>query len=161
MARKISIYLDTSVISHLEQEDAPEKMHDTRVLWNQFISHPEKYDIVISDVTLREVSDAPEPKRTQFLEHLAEINYTNVEITSEIVDLANKIIELHILSPKSFDDCQHIAAAVTHECDYIASWNFKHIVNIRTINGVRAITSLEGYKEIDIVSPPFLIDEGD
>ncbi len=27
------------------------------------------------------------------------------------------------------------------------SWNFKHIVNIKTIRGVRAITNLEGYKE--------------
>ncbi len=31
--RKLKVYLDTSVISHLLQEDAPGKMADTRQLW--------------------------------------------------------------------------------------------------------------------------------
>ena len=38
-------------------------------------------------------------------------------------------------------------------CDCIISWNFKHIVNIKTIRGVRAITNLEGYKGIDVINP--------
>ena len=33
MGRKLKVYLDTSVISHLIQEDVPEKMADTRKLW--------------------------------------------------------------------------------------------------------------------------------
>lgn len=33
---KLKIYLDTSVISHLQQEDVPEKMQETRELWEQF-----------------------------------------------------------------------------------------------------------------------------
>ena len=31
--KKQKIYLDTSVISYLHQEDAPEKMRDTLKLW--------------------------------------------------------------------------------------------------------------------------------
>lgn len=31
--RKLKIYLDTSVISYLEQEDVPEKMDQTKRLW--------------------------------------------------------------------------------------------------------------------------------
>lgn len=31
--RKLKVYLDTSVISHLMQEDVPEKMADTKQLW--------------------------------------------------------------------------------------------------------------------------------
>ena len=31
--RKIRIYLDTSFISYLEQDDAPEKMEETNKLW--------------------------------------------------------------------------------------------------------------------------------
>lgn len=34
MGRKLKVYLDTSVISHLLQEDVPEKMEHTRKLWN-------------------------------------------------------------------------------------------------------------------------------
>jgi hypothetical protein len=40
----------------------------------------------------------------------------------------------------------------------IISWNFKHIVNVKTIRGVRAITNLEGYKQIEILSPSALLE---
>lgn len=33
---KLKVYLDTSVISHLLQDDVPEKMADTRQLWKMF-----------------------------------------------------------------------------------------------------------------------------
>ena len=47
---KLKIYLDTSVISHLLQEDVPEKMADTRQLWEMFCSN--RYDVYLSTVTL-------------------------------------------------------------------------------------------------------------
>ena len=34
---KIKIYLDTSVISHLDAEDTPEKMQDTVDFWQELI----------------------------------------------------------------------------------------------------------------------------
>jgi len=33
MTNKVKIYLDTSVISHLQATDTPEKMADTLLLW--------------------------------------------------------------------------------------------------------------------------------
>ena len=38
-------------------------------------------------------------------------------------------------------------------------WNFRHLVNIQTINGIRAITNLQGYSPIDIVSPEMMFQE--
>lgn len=35
--------------------------------------------------------------------------------------------------------------------------NRKYIVNIKTIKGVRAITHLESYKDIDIMNPSVLL----
>ena len=53
--RKLKVYLDTSVISHLFQEDVPEKMEDTRQLWEMFKNG--KYDVYLSTVTLREIQN--------------------------------------------------------------------------------------------------------
>ncbi len=36
MERKLKVYLDTSVISYLQHEDAPERMKDTLALWQHF-----------------------------------------------------------------------------------------------------------------------------
>lgn len=72
--------------------------------------------------------------------------------------MANKIIDMGILTQKSFDDCQHIGAAVINECDCIISWNFKYIVNAKIIREVRAIINLEGYKMIEIWNPSVLLE---
>ena len=138
------------------QEDVPEKMADTRRLWEMFKDG--KYDVYLSTVTLREIEKCSEPKKTQFIDWLNEIQFTTLDITEDVTILANKIIEMGILTRKSFDDCQHIGAAIVNECDCIISWNFKHIVNIKTIHGIRAITNLEGYKNIDILSPTVLLE---
>ncbi len=154
--RKLKVYLDTSVISHLLQEDAPEKMADTRRLWEMFKDG--KYDVYLSTVTLREIEKCAEPKKTRLIDCLNEIPFTTLDITEDITAVAGKIIDMEILTQKSFDDCQHIGAAVINECDCIISWNFKHIVNVKTIRGVRAITNLEGYKMIEIWNPSVLLE---
>lgn len=59
--RKLKVYLDTSVISHLEQKDVPEKMEQTQKLWKIFQSG--KYDVVISDLVLAEINECKEPKK--------------------------------------------------------------------------------------------------
>ena len=153
---KLKVYLDTSVISHLFQEDVPEKMTDTRQLWEMF--RKEKYDVYLSTVTLEEIEDCPEPKRSQLLDCLEQINYTLVRINSNVAEIAEQIIEMGILTKKSYDDCQHIGAAIIGECDCIISWNFKHIVNIKTIRGIRAITNLKGHKPIEILNPSVLLE---
>ena len=153
---RLKVYLDTSVISHLMQEDVPEKMADTLKLWDMFKA--KKYDVYLSTVTLQEISDCPEPKRGVMLDYLEEIEYTPIEITDDMSDVAQQLIDMGILTQKSYDDCQHIAAAVIYGCDCIISWNFKHIVNIKTIRGVRAITNLKGYKPIEILNPSVLLE---
>lgn len=157
--KKLKIYLDTSVISHLEQNDVPEKMEQTKKLWE--ILQTEKYEVVISDLVLVEINECKEPKRSILKEYLAQINYNRVEITQETEEIANEIINEKILNKKSFDDCLHIASAILSDCNIIVSWNFKHMVNVDTINGVRKITFAKRYNNIDIYAPYVLLNEKD
>lgn len=156
MNEKLKIYLDTSVISYLTQDDAPEKMSSTVKLWELFKT--KKYEVYLSTVTLQEIDDCPEPKRSVLYQRLGEIEYTIIDAKKMISNIARQLVDMKILPPKSYDDCQHIAAAVESGCDCIISWNFKHIVNIKTIRGVRAITNLKGYKPIEILNPSVLLE---
>ena len=153
--RKLKIYLDTSVISHLHQPDAPDKMNDTLALWEEIKAG--EYQAVISEVTVRELMQCDEPKLTIMTDYLTEANLEVLAVNSEIDELAYEIIRRGILTPKSLDDCTHIAAAILNNCDIIVSWNFKHLVNIKTINGIRAITVSNNYKSIDIYTPSVLL----
>ena len=157
---KTKIYLDTSVISYLKQDDSPERTASTLQLWEELKTRTD-LEICLSDITLAEISECHEPKRSFMRNKLKEINYTILQSGLESEKLADEIIRLGILSEKSRDDCYHIAIAVLEACNYIVSWNFKHLVNVKTINGIRAITNLKGYRPIDIITPEMLINGGD
>ena len=157
--RKLKVYLDTSVVSYLYQVDAPEKMQNTLDLWELFRN--KTYEVYISDIVIREISGCNEEKLKILLDYLNQIDYNIIETTEDTVELAGKFIDFGILKQKSFDDCQHIAAAILAGCDINISWNFKHIVNVKTIRGVKIITTLEGYKDLLIYPPSVLIESED
>lgn len=155
--KKLKIYLDTSVISLLDALDAPEKQNDTRKLWEDIKA--DIYDIVLSNVTLDELDKCVEPKQSVLYDYLSQIQYAHVTVDDEILQVAEKFIDFGILRQKSFDDCQHITAAIVTACDVIVSWNFKHIVNHKTIDGVKIISTLTGYRDLAIYTPTMLIQE--
>ncbi len=107
----------------------------------------------LSQVTLDELNKCPEPKRTQLYKSLARIKYTQLEMSEEATAIVNRLIDMGVLTKKSLADCQHIAIATVNDCDCIISWNFKHLVNIKTIQGVRYIAQFEGYKGLEIIDP--------
>jgi predicted nucleic acid-binding protein len=153
--KKLRIYLDTSVISHLDQQDAPALMAETHRLWDMVKAG--KYRAVISNVVVNEINRCKEDKRNTLFGYLAEINYSLVNIDAHGVEIASRFVALGVLKQKSFDDCQHIAAAIASGCDVIVSWNFKHIVNHKTMMGAKAVTALEGYDDLLIYTPSILI----
>ncbi|MDR0573454.1 MAG: hypothetical protein LBG96_05400 [Tannerella sp.] len=152
--KQLKIYLDTSVISYLDQQDAPERMAETHILWDKIKNG--EFKAVISDITLSEINDCTEAKKNILFEYLAQINYELIETTEDTLRVAGQFVYLGILQQRSFDDCQHIAAAIVSECDIIVSWNFKHIVNHKTMMGVKAITALEGFNDVLIYAPSIL-----
>lgn len=156
--KKLKIYLDTSVISHLQHEDAPDKTADTLRLWEEIKTG--KYAMVISDVTLDEIARCPEQKRITLENYLKDVNFDLIIADDTVRELAQKFVDNNILSKKSFDDCRHIASAIVNDCDIIVSWNFKHIVNYKTIKGVKIVSLMTGYDEIEIYSPNILIEGG-
>ena len=144
--KRLKVYLDTSVVSYLYQEDAPEKMQDTLSLWELFKQGI--YEVFVSDIVFREIDRCSEEKLNILLDYLDQIEYHEVETDSNTIELARRFIDFGILKKKSFDDCQHIAAAILAGCDVIISWNFKHLVSVKIVTGVKIITALEEYKDL-------------
>jgi predicted nucleic acid-binding protein len=157
--KKLRVYLDTSVISHLDQQDAPERMADTALIWEDFKSG--LYDIVISDLAMAEIDDCAEPKRSFMRRSIAEISYEEVVRNEETRRLSALYFERGGLPPKSKDDAMHIAIAAVYNCDIILSWNFRHIVNLRAITAVEAVNIQEGYRVLRIMAPSMLLEKGD
>ena len=99
---KIKIYLDTSVISYLDQQDAPERMKETQEIWELFKEG--KYEVYISDVVVYEINQCSREKRETLLDYLDQIEYNIIETDEGTVELAEKFIDFGFLKRKSYDD---------------------------------------------------------
>jgi hypothetical protein len=153
------LYLDTSIISHLDAPEAPDKMRDTAKLWEYFMDN--KYKVFLSSVTLDEINEFSEPKKTYMLNQIKTIKYTSLNENDQSKLLVKEYLKYGVLTERSIDDLRHVSLAVLSNCDYILSWNFKHLVNIRTTDKVQGINKLLGYSDIKIIPPTMLIEEDD
>ena len=73
--------------------------------------------------------------------------------SKQINPKTQKYIEEGALTLKSYNDALHIALATLNNADVLASWNFKHIVNLDRIKLYNSINLRLGYKIIEIRSP--------
>ena len=156
---KLKIYLDTSAIGYLDEISSPVEMNEMHELW-KLIKNGE-YSAIMSPIVIDELmANLNTTKRDLLLGYLTQIEYTMIEITDEVQKIAQSVILNGVLTDKNYNDCLHIACAITSRCDCLVSYNFKHLVNIQTIKGVRAISNLHGNGNIDIVSAITLIQKG-
>jgi len=141
------LYFDTSVFGGVFDEEFQEasKQLFERVINGHILC-------VYSEVTESELLKAPKRVR-DFFKSLPPENLEKVEITDEILTLATKYVEEKVVGQTSFDDCLHIAAATIYKVDILASWNFKHIVNIYRIRGYNSINIRLNYNNLEIRSP--------
>ncbi|MCP4989321.1 MAG: type II toxin-antitoxin system VapC family toxin [Colwellia sp.] len=89
---------------------------------------------------------------------LNEVQPYELAFDSESYELAYEYIKRGIIPSKYEDDAFHIAVASVNNLDAIISWNFKHIVKLKTKKEVFGTNLLMGYKEIDIYSPMEVIE---
>ena len=135
-------------------------MKETQEIWKILKSN--KYQVIISDLVFREIGECNDKKRKTLLSYLKEIDYEEYEVSIEVDELAKSIVDEGILTPKSLDDATHIAVAILSNANMILSWNFKHLVNYNTINGIRQICFKKHLnKIIDICSPYVLLENED
>ena len=153
--KKISLYLDTSVLNFYFAQDSPDEMQVTRELFVE-IKRGE-YEAFISATVLEEIAKAPEDKKRKLLNLVREYKLTILKINEETEGLASKYIKSRIIPKRFEEDAIHIAVAVVNNLDVIISWNFKHIVKLKTKLAVNGISRQEGYKEIEIYSPKEVI----
>ena len=155
--KKLKIYLDTSVISHLIADDVPDKMAITYDLWVQIKAG--RFRACLSEMVLQELSQCYENKRQYLLEKLADIEFDFFEISDEVRELASEYIKSGAFTEKHLEDALHVACASINMCNAVVSWNFKHIVKLTAMLLVNGVNRQEGYMDLEIVSPEVLVEE--
>jgi hypothetical protein len=147
--KTIKIYLDTSVISML---DDSLRGIITREFFDLAIQ--KGCEFVISEVVNMELDDIPEEGKgeaiSKFIEKLNCVSLPNSEVAN---NLALKYVFDGVLTHNHIDDLTHVAYATVFECDIIVSWNRKHIANKIKIQKLNACNIKNNYPVIAIYTP--------
>lgn len=150
MEKRFRLYLDTSVISALYDARTPERQALTKSLWENL----DRYDVHISDKVIEEIMQAPETIRHDLQKATA--GFRVLPMSDEVLELAQAYIAQGIFPEKYFDDALHVALASFHEVDYLISWNFTHLVKVKTRRLVALINAINNLPPVEIIAPPEL-----
>ncbi len=154
--KKIKYYLDTTVFNFVFADVDSEKKEITKKLFRDLSVIAE--GIYISSEVIREISRAPEPRRSELEGLVRESNPLLLEVDIETEELAERYVKESIIPVKYRSDAIHIAVAVINGIEVIISWNFEHIVKLKTRLMVNGVNRLSGYHEIEICSPEEVVE---
>ena len=152
---KPKIYIDTSVVGGFFDDEFKEA---TQRLFDRLVN--DEVCFVLSDILDLELIQAPQQIR-ELLLHYPPERFLRVEITEEAAVLADRYILEGVVGRSSLTDCRHIAVATVHRVDVVASWNFKHIVNLERIKGYNSVNLRMGYPSVEIRTPQELVSYGE
>lgn len=152
--KKDRIYIDTSIVGgYFDKEFEVE----TKLLFKRLINR--EVIFVISDLLDVELEKAPERVKNLLYDFPDEC-FERVVFTQEAEELGKLYVKENVVGQTSIGDCYHIAIATISNVDILASWNFKHIVNLTKIKGYNAVNLKSGYKLLEIRNPKDLVEYG-
>ena len=80
-------------------------------------------------------------------------------LTSEADGLASACLNQRVVSAHYEGDAYHVAVCTVARIDFLVSWNFKHLANVRRETGFNAVNLSQGYPPVRIVAPILLIHD--
>lgn len=148
---RIRLYLDTSVLGALSDPGPEERLVATRGLLEGLAKG--LWEGYISALVLEEVERAPKAAREKVADELRKGFLTVLEESAESVRLAEIYVSAGAFPSDYEDDARHVAIATVNDVLVIASWNFRHMVNIERKRRINSVNLREGFPLVDLVSP--------
>lgn len=149
---KQSLYLETSIVGAYLDNGEPFRRDLTIRWWEHELV---EYRAFSSILVRREIEQVSEPHRTGYLKLLAPVE--NLEFVEEVAILAEGYIARGIFHRKFIADALHFALASVHKIDYLVTWNFGHLANVRKQARLRLFNTAAGFYVPMIVTPEFLV----
>jgi hypothetical protein len=150
------VYLETSVIGAYfdERPDvvSSAQRYWTRLWWDQVRS---RYEVVISRAVMDELSHPDFPHSLEALEHVSGLQEVPVE--EEVKQIVRSYIQNRVMPANPVGDALHLALASYHKCDYLLTWNCKHIANPNKFRQIRICNISMGLYVPFLVTPNQLI----
>ena len=146
--KKLKIYLDTSILSAYFDLRKPARQLMTQK-W--FQNDLKGFSPCMSTLVLEEINAHPDGRvKDEMLKLIDHYSIQIFEINDDILKISATYREKVI--PHEINDSIHLAVAAHYKLDAVVSWNFKHIVNLKTIKAIHEVNSIHGLAPVEIIT---------
>ncbi|HEY9705027.1 MAG TPA: type II toxin-antitoxin system VapC family toxin [Allocoleopsis sp.] len=155
---KSKVYIETSIPSfYYEIRTEPDmiaRKEWTRLWWNQIRN---EYETVTSVAVLDELNKGNFPNKEQAIQLLNDILLIDIE--SEIAAIVQTYIQNQVMPNDPLGDALHLAIASYHKCDFLLTWNCRHLANANKFAHIRRINVMLGLYVPTLITPLELMGE--
>jgi hypothetical protein len=146
------VYVETSVPSFYfdvrGEADMVARREWTRAWWKLAL---ERLELVTSPAVIDELEQGDYPSRRECLELVGGLPLLAIE--TPVIDIVDVYIARHVMPADPAGDALHLALASFHRCDFLVTWNCKHLANANKFGQIRRVNTLLGLYVPSLVTP--------
>jgi hypothetical protein len=138
-------------------EKDSEKKRDTIRLFKRIAEG--RFEPYTSIIVIDELKKAATEKYQKMIGLLGQYGICVLSNSGEAEKLADMYVSKGIIPLKYRTDAQHIAIATVNRLNFVASYNFGHIVKLKTLNMAGLVNVRRDYPQIGLFSPTEVRDD--
>jgi len=157
MKPRPTVFVETTVLSYLVSRKAREQIYAarqtlTRAWWKQ------RHEFALfTSTTVRAECELGDPR--EVTKRLAVAGTMGLlQLTAEAEDLGEALVKLGALPEKAQTDALHLAVAAVGRMEFVASWNYRHLINRHIQQQVFRIMQHRGYNMPEVRTPEGLLE---
>ncbi len=156
-----SVYLETTVVGNIAGRLHPDPVIAARqiVTRNWWATASGRYELFVSVLVIDECSSGDSEAAEERIAVLEGIPLLGS--SSEAETLVDALLDGNAVPRSEPRDATHIAIAATNGIHYLASWNFKHILNPATMRQIESVCRSSGFDPPMLVTPEQLFEAFD
>lgn len=153
------IYIETTVVSfYFNARPEPEmvaRQNWTRRWLDQSLQGAD--ELVTSLAVENELTGGDFPKKSEMLELAS--RFPLLDLNDSVAEAVEAYITNHVMPNDPAGDALHLAAASFHRCDFLVTWNCRHIANANKFGHIRRVNGILGLGNPALVTPLELLNE--
>jgi predicted nucleic acid-binding protein len=148
----LKVYIETSIPSfYYEVRSEPDMVARrdwTRDWWD---NHRQSYLLLTSEAVLDELDRGDYQSKDQAVALLR--NLPLLAVDDPIAEIVEAYIRHKLMPQDPLGDALHLALASYHKCDFLLTWNCKHLANANKFDHIRRVNMLLGLYVPKLVTP--------
>jgi predicted nucleic acid-binding protein len=155
------VYLETTVFSFYYDDRSAPAIVAMREWTRQFWAECEtRFSMMTSVAVLDELRRGELPHREVALRWALTFPVLPVG-GDEVNEIVQAYVKQKVMPREPSSDALHLALASFNECDYLVTWNCRHLANANKFDRIRRVNTMLGLKTPDLVTPPELLGESE